>query len=89
MFKMRSGKFHSVTVFFKSTENVTICSFGPSPLSSQGASVEAGFVVTIVALFPVMGTCLNKEILIRGNDNCDKLPGFHVYLLFSVAAKSV
>lgn len=82
-------KYHSVTISFSKDQNCHYLFFPFPPTSLQGASVEAEFVDTIAALFPIMGTCLNKEMLIRGNDNCDKLPGFRVYLLVSGAAKSV
>lgn len=88
IFKIKSGNCRSVTVSFSKDQTCLYLFFRFPPISLQGTSVEAEFVDTIAALFPIMGTCLNKEMLIRGNDNCDKLPGFHVSLLFSGGAKS-
>lgn len=81
---LKSGKYHSVTVSFSKDQKHHYVFLWLPPVSLLGASVEAEFVDTIAALFPITGTCLNKETLIRGNDNCDKLPSFHVYLLFLV-----
>lgn len=89
IFKIKSGSCRSVTVSFSKDQTCLYLFFRFPPISLQGTSVEAEFVDTIAALFPIMGTCLNKEMLIRGNDNCDKLPCFHVSLLVSGGAKSV